>query len=100
MEGQRDCLGRGTTKTRQGRKTASRGDGRSDSSLSAQTVLELGDVDHEEAGEERGLPPLCRCQPLFPEPAGIAQQGVDEAAKRVMGADLGPDSLLVGLAQL
>lgn len=40
-----------------------------------------GDMDHEEAGEERGLPTLCRCQPLFPEPAGITQQGVDETAK-------------------
>lgn len=44
-------------------------------------VLELGDMDHEEEGEERGLPALCRCQPLFPEPAGNTQQGVDEAAK-------------------
>lgn len=44
-------------------------------------VLELGGMDHEEAGEERGLPALCRCQPLFPEPAGITQQEVDEATK-------------------
>lgn len=60
----------------------SQGARRQDSSLSTQSQCwSWGDMDHEEEGEERGLPTLCRCQPPFPEPAGITQQEVDEAAK-------------------
>lgn len=60
-----------------GRKTPRR----AQQSQHTKPVLELGDMDQEEGGEEKGLPALCRCQPLFPEPAGNTRQGVDEAAK-------------------
>lgn len=76
-----ESLGQGVMKMRRRNRTWGQTPREAQAHQHTKLVLELGDMDHEEEGEERGLPALCRCQPLFPEPAGNTQQGVDEAAK-------------------